>query len=101
MVLILGKVKCYFCRKKEGVIYSVHDYGCYGDVGKRIFYHPECLEMVQIDPEKYGHNWADKAINITELMERNITQCNKNLISEFQKKMETLHRHHFERMMPK
>lgn len=101
MALILGKLKCFFCEKKEGVLYSVHQYGIYGDVGGRIFYHTECLEMVQLNPEKYGHNWADKAIQIDDLFEKNREKCNNNLAKDFQKKVDKLHQSHFERMMPR
>jgi len=98
---VFGKIRCYFCNAKNGLFHAVHDYGVYGDVGKRIFYHPECLEMVEMDPERFGHKWADKAINIGELRKRNIDDCNKTLVEVFEKRVETLHKNHFERMMPK
>jgi hypothetical protein len=101
MPLIIGKIKCYFCRGKDGVIHSVCDYGLYGDWGRRIFYHPECLEMVEMNPEKFGNTMMDKAINIDDLRKQNIEECNKNLVKEFEKKVATLHRKHFERMMPR
>ena len=101
MPFILGKIKCYFCRKKGGLIHSICDYGIYGEIGKRIFYHPECLEMVQLKPEKFGHGWADKAIHIEELRNENIENCNSSIVDDFNEKVETLHRIHFERMMPR
>jgi hypothetical protein len=101
MSFIIGKIKCCFCGGKDGVIHSVCDYGIYGDVGKRIFYHSECLEMVELKPEKFGHIMMDKAINIDDLRKRNTNECNKNLEEEFNKKVEKLHRSHFERMMPR
>lgn len=101
MELILGKLKCYFCKGKAGFLHSVHQYGIYGDLGGRIFYHPECLEMVQMEPEKFGHNWADKAIQINDLYEQNREKCNVDLVKAFQEKVDRLHQHHFERMMPK
>mgnify|MGYP007011964212 CR=1 FL=1 len=61
MALVLGKLKCYFCGGKGGLLESVHEYGIYGEIGRRHYYHPECLQAVQIDPEKYGHSWADRA----------------------------------------
>lgn len=101
MALILGKIKCYFCGKKGGLFYSVHEYGIYGDIGKRIFYHPECMEMVQLEPEKFVHTWMDKALQIEELRKENIKNHNSSIIDNFNKKVEKLHASHFERMMPK
>lgn len=101
MAIIIGKIKCWFCEKKGGVIHSTHDYGIYGEVGKRVFYHPECLEMVETNPERFGHNWADKALKIGELLVQNKGDYNIHLVDEFEKKVAKLHQHHFERMMPK
>lgn len=101
MALILGKLKCCFCKEKAGILHSVQEYGIYGDVGGRIFYHPECLEMVQIEPEKFGHQWADKAIQINDLYEQNREKCNVDLVKNFQEKVDKLHQSHFERMMPR
>jgi hypothetical protein len=42
----------------------------------------------------------DKAINIGDLRKQNIKNYNDNIYEEFQKKIKTLHRNHFERMMP-
>lgn len=100
MAWVIGKIKCYFCSAKGGLFHSVHDYGIYGDVGGRIFYHPECLEMVEVDPEKFGHILTDKAIHIHELKERNI-KVNEGLEEVLKNKVEKLHRFNFERMMPK
>lgn len=101
MAYIFGKIKCYFCGNKNGVIHSVCDYGIYGEVGKRIFYHPECINMVEKDPEKFGHKMMDKALNIYDLREQNIKNCNNTLVERFNKKVEKLHQNHFERMMPR
>lgn len=101
MAIIIGKVKCWFCKQNAGVMYSVQDYGIYGDVGGRIFYHPECLEMVEIDPEKFSHRTADKAIQINELYKQNRDHCNVHIVERYQKKVQTLHQWHFEKMMPK
>lgn len=101
MALIIGKIKCCFCKEKDGWIHSVCDYGIYGAVGRRIFYHPECLEMVEIEPEKFGHIMMDKAININDLRKQNINECNSNLVENFKKKVEKLHTNHFERMIPR
>ncbi len=98
--IVLGKIKCYFCGIKDGLIHSVCAHGIYGEVGKRIFYHPECLQMVEVNPEKFGHRMMDKAIHIEDLRKESI-KCNKELHAEFQEKVDTLHRNHFERMMPK
>ena len=101
MAIILGKIKCWFCDEKAGLIYSVQDYGIYGEVGKRVFYHPECLEMVEMEPEKFGHKWADKAIQINELCKQNRGRCNVQIVEKYKKKIDKLHQNHFERMMPK
>lgn len=100
MALILGKIKCCFCENKSGVIQSVHHYGIYGEVGKRIFYHDKCLEMIECEPEKFGHLIVDMAIHINDLKERNLKE-NKELEKEFRRVNETLQRKHFERMIPK
>ena len=86
MTFIIGKIKCYFCKGKDGLIHSVCDYGMYRDIGSRIFYHPECLEMVEINPEKFGHKMMDKALHISELREQCINRCNKNIIQKFRLK---------------
>jgi len=100
MAWVIGKLKCYFCGAKGGLFHSVHDYGIYGDVGKRIFYHSECLEMVEIEPEKFGHILTDRAIHIHELRERNIP-FNLTIEELLISKVEKLHKFSFERMMPK
>jgi len=101
MAVILGKIKCWFCDEKGGIIHSVHDYGIYGEVGKRVFYHPECLEMVEMDPEKFGHKWADKAIQINELQKSQRKDFNGQIVENYQKKVDQLHQNHFEKMMPR
>ena len=103
MFYVFGKINCCFCNGKDGVIHSICEYGIYGDgdIGKRIFYHPECLEMVETDPEKWGHKMVDKALHIGGLKERNCKQCNHKLVEVFEKKCEQLSKQNFERMMPK
>ena len=101
MALIFGSLKCCFCEGKMGLFHSVHSYGIYAyDMGKRIFYHPECLEIVEMDPEKYGHKMIDLAIEISDRRKENIKQTNSKIIQEHKEKIETLHRNNFERMMP-
>jgi len=100
MAFTIGKLKCYFCQGKNGLLHSVCEYGIYGGVSSRIFYHPECLELVEINPEKFGHKVMDKALHIIELRELCIKQCNNNIIEVFNKKVEKLNTNHFERMMP-
>jgi hypothetical protein len=100
MAIVIGKVKCCFCEKKGGVIESVHAYGTYGEVGKRIFYHVECLEMTETYPEVWGHRAVDMALHIHELRKQNI-EFNDKIIPGFKEKMEELQQHHFERMMPR
>jgi len=102
MAIIFGKVKCYFCGEKSGVMQSVHEFGVYAsDIGKRIFYHQECLEMIEIEPEKHGHRMVDKALNIIELKKKCMKMYNSDIVSNYKKKIEALHRNNFERMMPK
>ena len=101
MAFIIGKIRCYFCEKKKGLFHSVHDHGIYGDVGRRIFYHPECHEMVTTFPERHGHRLVDKAINIHDLKKANIKKYNSKIRENIEKKIDKLHRYHFERMMPK
>ena len=102
MVWIIGKIKCCFCKRKTGMLYSIHSYGIYEyDMGKRIFYHPECLEIVEMDPEKHGHEMMDLALYISDMKRLNIKRTNKKIIKEHQKKVSQLHINHFERMMPK
>ena len=101
MALILGKVKCFFCNDKDGVIHSVCNYGIYGGARQRTFYHLECLELVETYPETFGHKMMDKAIWINEQAKRCMKNCNENIIKNFNDKIEKLHRSNFERMMPK
>jgi len=100
MLLIIGKPKCIFCDENEGLLHAVHDYGIYGTVGKRIFYHDECLQMIELEPEKFGHNMVDRALFIHELKERNL-KFNIVIIPKHKKRVEKLNEKHFERIMPK
>ncbi|MDX1806214.1 MAG: hypothetical protein R3267_04215 [Paenisporosarcina sp.] len=99
MAFTVGKLKCYFCGEKDGVFESVCKYGIYGDVGGRIHYHMECLQLIEAAPEKYGNIMVDKAIFINESRQR-CMQFNKELEPKFKKKINELFKHNFERMMP-
>lgn len=101
MNLFNKKPKCVFCEGIKGLFHSVHAYGIYGAIGKRLHYHPECLEMVEIDPEKFGHIMVDKAIYINDLKNENVRKNNSRMKKEFKEKVEKLHQRHFERMMPR
>jgi len=101
MAFIFGKIKCYFCQEKNGLMQSVCRYGIYGDndVEGRLFYHDECLKMVELSPEKFGNIAMDKAIEINDLKRRN--RCfNNGIIENFEKKVEKLNASHFKRMIP-
>lgn len=100
MAIVIGKLKCYFCGIKDGVMESVCDYGIYGEVGGRIHYHMECLQMIEVSPEKYGNIMADKAIHINDLRRNNMRNCNNELEDNFKKKVAQLFRDNFERMLP-
>ena len=78
---------------------SVCAYGIYGEVGKRIFYHMQCLEMIEVNPEKHGHIMMDKAIHINE-RRKECLQYNDTIEEQFIKKAEKLNRNNFERMLP-
>jgi hypothetical protein len=97
----LGKIKCCFCKEKKGLLHSVHAYGLYGAMGKRIFYHHECLLMVEEEPEKFGHAMVDMAIHIHDLSEGNIKKTNSTIVKKFRNNVEELQRKNFERMMPR
>ena len=99
MSFIIGKIKCHFCNEKDGIMESVCDHGIYGEVGGRIFFHPQCLEMVELSPEKFGHIMMDKAININDLR-RQCLKFNDKIPEIFQQKVDKLHRNHFEKMLP-
>lgn len=99
MVFIIGKLRCYFCQNKSGLLHSVCEYGMYGEIGKRIFYHSECLELIERSPEKFGHKMMDKALHIIELRDICIRH-NNSIIKNFNKKVEKLHSKSFERMIP-
>jgi len=101
MALILGRLKCCFCGHKKGVLHSVHAYGIYeNDLGKRYFYHPECLELVEMSPEKHGHKKMDLALEINDRRKENLRKTNEKIIPDFKEKVDQLHTNHFERMMP-
>ena len=100
MALIIGKPKCIFCAEKKGLLHSVHAYGSYGEVGKRHFYHDECLQMVELEPEKFGHIMTDRALFIHELKEQNM-RYNNRIIPDHKEKVQKLNIKNFERMMPK
>lgn len=95
------KPKCIFCEAKKGLFHSVHAYGIYGQIGNRLYYHPECLDMVESNPERHGHRMVDKALHIVELKKQNITNTNQYIVEKYEEKIEKIHRNSFERMMPK
>jgi hypothetical protein len=99
MAMVIGKIKCCFCEKKGGIFHSVHEHGIYGEIRKRIFYHPECLELIESYPEVYGHRSVDMALHIHDLRKENIKR-NNEIIPNFKEKVEKLQQCHFERMMP-
>jgi len=101
MAVIFGKVKCCFCEEKSGIITSVCKYGIYGEIGKRIFYHDECLQLVEKNPEKFGHALVNFSLYIHELREQATRKYNKDIKKNFKKKVELLQQKGFERMMPK
>jgi hypothetical protein len=100
MALIIGKPRCIFCGEKKGVLHSVHAYGSYGEIGKRHFYHDECLQIVELEPEKFEHIMADRALFIHELKTQNMSY-NKTIIKDHKDKIEKLQIYNFERLMPK
>jgi hypothetical protein len=93
------KVKCCFCQSDRGMIRSVCEHGIYGEQGKRLFFHQECLEMIEMEPEKYGNINVDMAIYINNLIE--VWSKKINLVEEFQEKLTKLRQQSFSRMMPK
>jgi hypothetical protein len=97
--MIIGKPVCYFCKEKGGLLHSVNAFGIYGEIGKRIYYHPDCLELVEMEPEKFGHKMVDKALHIHELMDEN-KKVNKVIIEKRKEKIEKLRQYNFERMIP-
>jgi len=101
MAVTIGRLKCCLCGGKGGVLKSVHQYGEYGGVGGRHHYHQECLELVEMYPEKYGHRITDMAVHINDLHGRNDKRFNANIIPDYKTKLEKLKRNNFERMMPK
>lgn len=101
MAIIIGKIKCLFCEKPGGDMHSVHKYGIYGDIGKRLFYHEECLKAVNLNPEFYGHLMVDKALYIHELQEKNYKDYTRHAVKKFRDKIEKCHANVFKRMLPK
>jgi hypothetical protein len=101
MAVTIGRLKCCLCGKKTGILKSVHQYGEYGGVGGRHHYHQECLELVEMYPEKYGHRITDMAININDLHKDNDERFNSHIIENYKKQVEKLKKTNFERMMPK
>jgi hypothetical protein len=101
MGVVIGKIKCCFCGTKGGIIHSVNEYGIYGEIGKRMFYHPECLEIRQIYPTAFDHRSVDMAIKIVELIQENERKDNSHIIQSYKDKAKTLERSHFEQLIPK
>ena len=100
MALIIGKIKCYFCNKEDGVMQSLCEYGIYGAIGKRLFYHTECLHLIEVNPTCFPHIMMDKALHVYDLRKQNIKNFNDLIKVEFDKKIEQLQKNHFETMMP-
>jgi hypothetical protein len=100
MAFIIGKIKCYICGEKDGLFHSVCSYGIYGEVGGRIFYHPECVRMIELEPEKFGHKLMDKVLYLAEL-ENKCKPKNKNVVKDYKDKVNKLLSNNFNRMIPK
>lgn len=96
---VIGTIKCCFCGKIKGVLHSVHGHGIYSDIGKRTFFHMECLREIEEDPHRHLHSEVDMAIQINEQYESNI-EHNKNIKKEMDKKIQKLKEKHFESMLP-
>lgn len=100
MAFIFGKIKCCFCGKTQGVFHSVHGHGIYSsDIGKRNFFHMECLREIEEDPHRHLHTEVDMAIQINDRLDDNIKH-NKKIKKEMEKKIEILKEKHFESMLP-
>lgn len=101
MAWIIGKIKCCFCNKSEGMLKAVPCYGIYSEESdKKVFFHHECLEVVQENPEKFGHAIVDMAVDIQDRID-SATETNRKIVKTFKHNIEKLQRAHFERMMPK
>ena len=100
MAFIIGRLKCCFCKRKDGLLSSVYDHGIYGTgIGGRSFYHEECLQAVSEFPERYGHTNVDMAIQICERRQHNI-KINQDIISKHNNNIKELQHYTFERMLP-
>ena len=100
MAIILGKVKCHFCKGYMGILHSVHGYGVYAnEIEKRVYYHPEYIELIQMYPESHLSIDVDMALWIIERKKEN-QKTNDDIIPNYEKKCEKLKLSHFENMMP-
>lgn len=98
--ITVGTIKCYFCGRIGGVLTSVHDYGSYGEVGLRIHYHRECLELVELYPTAFPSIMVDKVLHIEELKKDQLVDFNSKIIEKYEEKIEKAKQKHFENMMP-
>lgn len=60
--------KCFLCKQTGNGLKWVSQYGIYMEANKHYAYHPECLKAVLCDPEKYGHEIVDMALQIACLV---------------------------------
>lgn len=100
MPIFSRKEKCVFCDRNKGLFHSVKRYGMYGEVGGRIHFHPECLELTQMYPEAFGHRKVDQALEILDAIKDCKKNFNNKIISDYEAKLEKLRASHFENMMP-
>ena len=101
MAIVIGSIKCLFCEKKFGILHSSHGYGQYAnEISQRVFYHPECLELIQMYPEIFGHRKVDRALMILDQIKENKQKTNDVIISDYETKRQKLLSSHFENMMP-
>lgn len=101
MAIVFGKIKCVLCDGYSGVMESVHGYGIYqSEIAKRIHYHPECLELIQMYPESFHSLQVDMSLHIIELRKKNYEKVNSTMISGYEEKIAKLKSTHFEKMMP-
>jgi len=96
----LFKPKCAFCGGRYGFLHSVNAYGIYGELGKRYYYHPECMNMVEMEPEKFGHKMVDMAIYLNDRLKECKRETNDNIAKDFKEKVEECHANNFSRMIP-
>lgn len=76
--------RCFFCKKRGKTLEKIPQWGMYS-TDFYFTYHPQCLKAVLCEPEKYGHEKVDRALQIAVLIEEGKAEEKKKRMQNIMK----------------